>query len=199
MITMDPSLFTEITFPKHHERCFDYNSNPVIVAELDSIFQDATILEYFEERIVLDISEESLGSLFRCHDSMEDFEKEMKGLKENKVYTTCNYYHRREEGYVSKTYGPGAYYLEGISEYVYERKPYCLRVVFDSSESYRTVRMSESLYRKHVFGSLYHDLQNYVRSSTIQILFSHWLKHIKGVNVLKISETAYEYPIVILL
>ena len=196
---MDPTLFTDITFPKHHERCFDYNLNPVVVTELDSIFRDPTMLKYFEERIVLDISEESFDCLFRCHSSADEREKEMEGLKENKVYMKDNYYNQREEGHVSKTDGPGAYFLEGISECVYERKPYCFLVLFDSSESHRTARMSESLYNRYVFCILYPELQGYVHSSTIQILFSYWLKNIKGVNVLKISETAYEYPIVVFL
>ena len=118
---MDPSNFIEIMFPTNHERCFDYYSNPIIVSELESIFQDPLVLGYFEEKIILEYSEESFCSLFRCHGSAEEREKEIDGLKSDKVFTTYNYYDEREEGYVSKTYGPGAYYLTGISDYVYDR------------------------------------------------------------------------------
>ena len=196
---MDPSTFIEIMFPMNHERCFDYYSNPIIVSELEYIFQDPLVLGYFEEKIILEYSEESFCSLFRCHNSAEEREKEIDGLKSNKVFTTCNYYDEREEGYVSKTYGPGAYYLVGISDYVYDRKPYCLRVLFDLNVFHTTVIMPECLYNRYVFSMLYYEMEKKLCSATIQMLFSYWLKHIKGVIVLKICETQYNYPIVIFL
>ena len=144
-----------INFPKNYERCFDYNSDPTIISELENIFRDAEVLALFEEKIIIDFHEESFSVLFRCHHSKRERDNELEGLSNNRVYTTCKYYHKREEGYVSKTYGPGAYYLEEISDYVYENKPFCFKVLFDSNVYYTTVTLSEELYNKYIFIYLY--------------------------------------------
>lgn len=132
--------------------------------------------------------------MFRCHRSREERDNELEGLGDKRVYTTWKYYDEREEGYVSKTYGPGAYYLEGLSEYVVERKPYFFKILFDSNVKYTTVVLSESMYNK------YHcELQSRSSSVSIRMVFAYWLKHIKGVDVLKITDSNYSYPIVIFL
>ena len=195
---MDQATLITLNFPKDHERCFDYNSDPVITSELLSIFTDSKVLDLFKEKVCIVFSEESFGALFRCHGTKEERDNEVEGLRRNRVYTTWKYYDEREEGYVSKTYGPGAYYLEGLSEYVCERKPYCLKILFDSTVKYKTVLLSERMYNE-IFIELYYDIQKYLSSASIRMVFAYWLKHINGVDVLKITESIYSFPIVILL
>ena len=195
---MDQTTLITVHFPKDHERCFDYTSDPLIVSELLSIVQDSNVLEMFEEKLSIIRSEESFGELFRCHHSKDKRDNELKGLGDKRVYTTWKYYDEREEGYVSKTYGPGAYYLEGLSEYVVERKPYCFKILFDSNVKYTTVVLSESMYNKY-YCELYYEMQSRSSSVSIRMVFAYWLKHIKGVDVLKITESNYSYPIVIFL
>ena len=195
---MDQATLITIHFLKDHKRCFDYTSDPLIVSELLSIVQDSNVSELFEEKLSLIHSKESFSELFRCHLSKKELDNELEGPGDKRVYTTWKYYDEREEGYVSKTYGPGAYYLEGLSEYVVERKPYCFKILFDSNVKYTTVVLSESMYNKY-HCELYFDIQSRLSSVSIRMVFAYWLKHIKGVDVLKITDSNYSYPIVIFL
>ena len=85
---MDQATLITLNFPKDHERCFDYNSDPVITSELLSIFTDSKVLDLFKEKVCIVFSEESFGALFRCHGTKEERDNEVEGLRRNRVYTT---------------------------------------------------------------------------------------------------------------
>ena len=86
---MDQTTLITVHFPKDHERCFDYTSDPVIVSELLSIVQDSNVLELFESKLSIIRSEESFGELFRCHHSKEERDNKLKGLCFENIRSWC--------------------------------------------------------------------------------------------------------------
>ena len=188
-----------VIFPSEHERCFAYESKEDIVDEIHLLLEDndaVTIMESIDFRVE-EASYEN-KTLYRCSKTEKERENELNGLRNNKVYFTYTYFHKREDGYVPKTYGPGAYFLEGISPYVYENNPFVHHVVYTGTKTQRILELTVTEYN-HSVVELWLCLCRKKINASPNILFSAYIKNVKNIDVLKITGSDYEYPIVILL
>jgi hypothetical protein len=136
--------------------------------------------------------------LYRCSKTEEEMENELNGLRNNRVYFTYTYFHKREDAYVSKTYGPGAYFLEKISPYVKEHNPFIHNILYTGTQKLLVHELPVNEYN-HIIVELWFYLNRKQINLSSAILFAAYLKNIKHIDILKITDSEYEYPIIIFL
>ena len=190
----------DVIFPVECERCHSYETEQNITDEVASLLKNSDLLSLLEksEISILECSYEN-KLLYRCSKTEQERTNELNGLKNSKVYFTHKYYHEREEGYVSKTYGPGAYFLEEISPYVREHNPFVHCLLYTGTQTLHVAELTTSEYSNITVMQLWCQSNIYGIHISPYILFAAWLKNIKNVHVLKITGSDYEYPILIFL
>ena len=192
-------MLESVIFPLEHERCFSYETKTDILDQIMCLIENSDVRQIIEHKdiCVVECSFEN-KTLYRCSKTEEERENELNGLRNNRVYFTCNYFHQREEGYVSKTYGPGAYFLEQISPYVKQCNPFIHTVLYTGKEKLRIHESTVNEYNHLTVELWCYLMRNHINVSST-ILFAAYLKTIKNIDVLKITGSDYEYPILIFL
>ena len=190
-----------VDFPLEHERCFSYEHKQEIVDKVSMQLQNNEELISLLEKNELDIIELCYENkvLYRCSKTEQERENELCGLRNNRIYFTYTYYYEREQCYIEKTYGPGAYFLEQISEHVYEHNPFIHKLIYTNPKLQRVLELTVREYNRITVLDLWCFLSRNVLNLSPHILFAAWLKNIKHVDILKIIGSDYYYPIIIFL
>ena len=188
-----------LIFPLEHERCFSYETKPEICDQIFPLLHDRDVISIIEHKdiCIVECSFEN-KILYRCSKTEEEMENELNGLRNNRVYFTYTYFHKREDAYVSKTYGPGAYFLEKISPYVKEHNPFVHNILYTGTQNLLVHELSVNAYN-HLIVELWYYLMRKQINLSSTILFAAYLKNIKHIDILKITGSEYEYPIIIFL
>ena len=188
-----------LIFPLEHERCFSYETNTEICDKIFPLLEDSEILSIIEHKDIC-ITECSFENktLYSCSKTEEERDNELNGLRNNRVYFTYKYFLEREDGYVPKTYGPGAYFLERISPYVKDCNPFIHSLLYTSTQNLRIHELTVNEYNRITIELWCYCTKKHINVSST-ILFAAYLKHIKNIDVLKITGSDYEYPIIIFL